>query len=189
MWTAFARSASSSPRSHRSTLRGTTGLAVPWILLLTVEAVASLALYGAAVRRWNDRMAGAIAVALYHLIPLEFRAGATAGAIPVVGQTLSLLALALVVSSRVRLDGTVATLGLAALLTAAFVSEHGNVRRALPGRRARRHCCFWLAAAAHSARRAYRYCSPQPAPVRYSSSCITRSATARWATLSAGNLR
>jgi hypothetical protein len=93
------------------------------IVVLSVDALAALALYFMAARRWNDRTAGAFAVALYHLIPLGFRVITVGNLTNAFAQSLAIVALALIASSRVRLDALVATALLTGVLTAAFVSH------------------------------------------------------------------
>ncbi|CAN5491622.1 hypothetical protein BH23ACI1_BH23ACI1_14130 [soil metagenome] len=103
--------------------RGASDMALLRIVVLSVDTLAALALYFMAARRWNDRTAGAIAVALYHLIPLEFRVITVGNLTNAFAQSLSIVALALMVSSRVRLDALVGTALLTGVLTAAFASH------------------------------------------------------------------
>lgn len=103
--------------------RGAADMALLRTIVLSADTVAALALYLMAVRRWDDRTAGAVAVALYHLIPLEFRVITVGNLTNAFAQSVSLVALALMVSSRVRLDRVGPAALLALVLTAAFVSH------------------------------------------------------------------
>ena len=109
--------------------RGAGDLALLRIVCASADAVAGLLLYPLVVRNWDRRLAAAIAVAIYHLMPLNFGVLATGQheqrLCPVRGRR------------RVRDDGVaVGTAGalagggrclLVALLAAAFLSHTGTL--------------------------------------------------------------
>ncbi len=93
------------------------------IIVLSVDAIAAVLLYPAVARAWSNRVAAAIAVALYHLIPLEFGVVTTGNLTNAFAQSLAVMALAAISAPSVRIarPGSVAI--LAALLAAAFMSH------------------------------------------------------------------
>jgi hypothetical protein len=103
--------------------RGVSDMALLRTIVASVDALAALALYYVAARRWNGRMAGAVAVALYHLIPLQFSAMTTGNLTNAFAQSVSLGALALMVSTRVSRARPAWVAALTLVLTAAFVSH------------------------------------------------------------------
>lgn len=72
------------------------------IIVVAADAVAGLALYYMVVRAWGDRLAGAGAVVLYHVVPLSFAAEATANLTNAFGQSVAMLAMACVTSPVLR---------------------------------------------------------------------------------------
>jgi hypothetical protein len=96
-------------------------------LLRTVTAVADTVagalLYLIISRASGDRLAGAMAVALYHLVPIGFNVQTTGNLTNVFGQSLFLVALTLVVAAPLSPVRT-STVGLlAAALAAAFMAH------------------------------------------------------------------
>lgn len=103
--------------------RGAADMALLRIAGLAVDAAAGASLYLAVRRGWPGPWGAAAAVALYQLIPLEFRIFTVGNLTNAFAQSLAVLALALICSARFdRLAGRETTL-LAALLTAAFLSH------------------------------------------------------------------
>ncbi len=93
------------------------------IIAATVDTGAGILLYYVLIRAWGDRLAGAVAVALYHLIPLDFRVLAIANLTNAFGQSLSVFALASVTLGAPRHQTLVRRLGAVALVTTAFLSH------------------------------------------------------------------
>ena len=93
------------------------------IITTVADTIAGVLVYRMVAHSWNDRLAGAMAVALYHLVPLSFRILTVGNLTNAFAQSLSVGALALVATStlRVPLSGTAAA--LAFVLTAAFLSH------------------------------------------------------------------
>jgi hypothetical protein len=79
-----------------------------------------------AVGMRGDRLAGALAVALYHLIPLGFEVIATGNLTNAFAQSISVSALALMASPTLRLEHRAAVAGLTVALAAAFLSHTGS---------------------------------------------------------------
>ena len=91
--------------------------------MCAANALAGLLLYGMAVRVRGDRLAGALAVAMFHLIPLGFEVIAVGNLTNAFAQSLSVGALALMASARVRLERPASVACLAAALAVAFLSH------------------------------------------------------------------
>jgi hypothetical protein len=98
--------------------RGDADMTLLRTIVTVADALAGLLLYGMAVRVRGDRLAGAIAVALYHLIPLGFGVIVTGNLTNAFAQSLSVGALALVASGIVRFENR----GALVLLTVAMLS-------------------------------------------------------------------
>jgi hypothetical protein len=109
-----------------SPLAGFVRRAADMTLLRTVvcaaDALAGLLLYAMAVRIRGDRLAGAIAVALYHLVPLGFGVVATGNLTNAFAQSLCVAALAIMAGSGLRNDAPRVAL-LTLVLLAAFLSH------------------------------------------------------------------
>ncbi|HEY3885617.1 MAG TPA: hypothetical protein VGL62_10445, partial [Vicinamibacterales bacterium] len=103
--------------------RGAGDVALLRIVTSSVDAVAALLLYRAIVIAWSDRLAGAAAVALYHLIPLEFAVFTTANLTNAFAQSVSVAALWLMASPRMRLQHAGAAAALMFVLLAAYLSH------------------------------------------------------------------
>jgi hypothetical protein len=97
------------------------------VLLRTVtaaaDAAAALLLYTVVAGVWRNRLAGAIAVAIYHLLPLQFAVLTTGNLTNAFAQTLAIVALAAIGSGRVRLDRRGSIAGLTLIVTAAYLSH------------------------------------------------------------------
>jgi hypothetical protein len=105
--------------------RGVADMTLLRTIVCAADAFAGLLLYGMAVRVRGDRLAGALAVGLYHVIPLGFLVVVTGNLTNAFAQSVSVGALALMASPAVRLEHRAAMLGLAATLAAAFLSHTG----------------------------------------------------------------
>ena len=103
--------------------RGVADMTVLRTIVCAANALAGLLLYGMAVRVRGDRLAGALAVAMFHLIPLGFEVIAVGNLTNAFAQSLSVGALALMASIWVRLERPASVACLAAALAAAFLSH------------------------------------------------------------------
>jgi hypothetical protein len=103
--------------------RGASDMALLRIVTTSADAVVATLLYGAMVRARSDRLAGACAVAIYHLVPLDFGVLSVGNLTNAFAQSVSVLALVLMTSASLRLDRPIVTILFAAVLTAAFLSH------------------------------------------------------------------
>jgi hypothetical protein len=103
--------------------RGAADMTLLRVIVLAADAAAGILLYVMIVRAWGDRRAAAIAVALYHFIPLDFRIVTTGNLTNAFAQSLSVVALAMLTAPQVRLQGWIATGVLTVVLAAAFMSH------------------------------------------------------------------
>ncbi len=106
--------------------RGVADMTVLRTIVCAADALAGLLLYGMASRMRGDRLAGALAVALYHLIPLGFGVMVAGNQTNAFAQSLSVAALALIASAAVRWEHRAAVVGLTVVLAAAFLSHTGT---------------------------------------------------------------
>jgi hypothetical protein len=95
-------------------------------IVCAADALAGLLLYSMASRMRGDRLAGALAVALYHLIPLGFGVMVAGNQTNAFAQSLTVAALALIASAAVRWEHRAAVVGLTVVLAAAFLSHTGT---------------------------------------------------------------
>jgi hypothetical protein len=93
------------------------------VVTTVADICAGLLLYFIAARVWHDRLAAAIAVAIYHLIPLSFRIVTVGNLTNAFAESLTVGALVLITAPAVRSPYVGATLLLTAVLTAAFLSH------------------------------------------------------------------
>jgi hypothetical protein len=103
--------------------RGPADMTLLRIVVCAADALAGLLLYNMAVRLRGDRLAGALAVALYYLIPLGFGVVVAGNLTNAFAQSLSVAALALMANSALRLERPTIVAVLAAVLSAAFLSH------------------------------------------------------------------
>lgn len=103
--------------------RGAADMALLRVVVVAVDAAAALLLYRVIVHAWNDRLAGAMAVALYTLAPLDFSVITTGNLTNAFAQSLAVGAFVLMVSRGVRREHCAATGLLAASLAAAYLSH------------------------------------------------------------------
>ena len=100
--------------------RGAADMALLRTITCTVDAVAGLFLYWIVVRAWGNRLAAAMAVAVYHLVPVDFSVLTTGNLTNAFAQSLAVGALGLTGAGKTR-PGTTAALAL--VLAAAFLSH------------------------------------------------------------------
>jgi hypothetical protein len=103
--------------------RGTADMALLRIIATTADAAAALLLYGAIARDRGDRLAGACAVAIYHLLPLDFGVLRVGNLTNAFAQSVSVLGLAVMASPSLRLERPTVAASFAIVLTAAFLSH------------------------------------------------------------------
>lgn len=105
--------------------RGAADMALLRIVCASADAAAGLLLYPIVVRNWGNRLAGAMAVATYHLIPLSFGVLVTGNMTNSFAQSAAVAALAIMAwpaLERWRAAGL-----LAAALLVAFLSHTGTL--------------------------------------------------------------
>ena len=93
------------------------------IFVAVTDGVAGAFLYLMIVRSWGDRLAAAVSVALYHLIPLGFGVARTGNLTNAFAQSLAVVALVMISNPSLRSERRLLVAGLAALLSAAFMSH------------------------------------------------------------------
>ena len=93
------------------------------IITAAADTVAGLLLYGLVSRGWNDRLAGAISVALYHLTPLSFGILTVGNLTNAFAESLAVGALAVLASPALRIPRSGMAAALTLILTAAFLSH------------------------------------------------------------------
>ena len=93
------------------------------IVTASADAVAALLLYSAIVGTRGDRLAGACAVAIYHLLPLDFGVLAVGNLTNAFGQSVSVGALAMMASPALRVERRWLVAAFTAIVTAAFLSH------------------------------------------------------------------
>lgn len=97
-----------------------------WLLrsvTASADAVAAVLLYVMIVRTWGDRLAGAIAVALYHLMPIAFAVQGAANLTNSFGQSLTVAAMAAITATAFRLSNPGWLIAVIALVFVAFLSH------------------------------------------------------------------
>jgi hypothetical protein len=99
--------------------RGASDMALLRVITCAVDAIAGLLLYAVVVKAWGNRLAAAMAVAIYHLIPLDFDVLTTGNLTNAFAQSVAVGALALVASGT----GKTATGLLGLALAVAFMSH------------------------------------------------------------------
>jgi hypothetical protein len=103
--------------------RGDADMALLRVVVLGIDAAAALFLYTIIVRAGGDRIAGAIAVAVYHVLPLDFGIVATGNLTNAFAQSLSVFVLAIVAAGWVRWERPWSVGLLTAVVSAAFLSH------------------------------------------------------------------
>ena len=103
--------------------RGVADMTLLRIIVCIADAVAGLLLYSVAVRIRGDRLAGAIAVALYQLIPLGFGVMAVGNLTNAFAQSLGVGAFALMTTPALRWEHRGLVALLIVVLLASFLSH------------------------------------------------------------------
>ncbi len=103
--------------------RDTGDMSLLRIYVVALDAAAASLLYLMIARGWGDRLAGALAVALYHLTPLDFMIATVGNLTNAFAESLAVLALVLIADPGLRLEHRWRTIVLAAVLAAAFTSH------------------------------------------------------------------
>ncbi len=103
--------------------RGASDMTLLRAIVCAADALAALLLYNMAVRLRGDRLAGALTVALYHLIPLGFGVIVAGNLTNAFAQSLSVVALAVMASPGLRSERRLLVAGLTVVLAAAFLSH------------------------------------------------------------------
>ena len=103
--------------------RGLSDMTLLRTIVCATDALCGLLLYNMAVRIKGDRLAGALAVALYHLIPLGFGVVVAGNLTNAFAQSISVAALALMAAPMVRVQQPAAIAILTITLAAAFLSH------------------------------------------------------------------
>lgn len=93
------------------------------IFVALFDAAAAALLYLMIVRAWGDRLAGALAVALYHLAPLDLEIATVGNLTNAFAQSLAVFALVVIADPGLRLERRLYVAALAALLGAAYMSH------------------------------------------------------------------
>ena len=93
------------------------------IVTTVADAAAGLVLYAVAARAWRDRLAGAVAVALYHLVPLGFRIVTVGNLTNAFAEAVAVGALGILCAPWLQRAASPAAALLTAVLAAAFLSH------------------------------------------------------------------
>ena len=107
--------------------RGAGDMALLRIITCSADAAAGLLLYAVVVKAWGHRLAAAMAVAIYHLIPIDLAVLTTGNLTNAFAQSTAVGALALMADEDVRLERWGATGSLAVVLVAAYLSHTGTL--------------------------------------------------------------
>ncbi len=107
--------------------RGAPDMALLRIVATAVDCAFGLLLYWVVVRNWGVRLGGAMAVAIYHLIPLNFDVLTTGNLTNAFAQSVAIGGLAVMAAPALSSSVARMTCVLAALLAAAFMSHTGTV--------------------------------------------------------------
>jgi hypothetical protein len=93
------------------------------IVVSASEAVAGLLLYWAVVRQWRDGLAGAMAVVLFHLMPVSYWVIGNANLTNAFGQQAALATMALAIGWQFQARMWLQVLALGAVAATAFLSH------------------------------------------------------------------
>jgi hypothetical protein len=107
----------------RMVRRGASDMTLLRSIVCSADALAGLLLYSMTIRLRGDRLSGALAVALYHLIPLGFAVIVTGNLTNAFAQSVMVAALALIALGSLRLEQRWMVVLLTTALTAAFLSH------------------------------------------------------------------
>lgn len=106
--------------------RGAADMALLRIVCASADAGAGLLMYTLVVRNWNNRLAGAMTVAIYHLIPLSFSVLTTGNMSNAFAQSAAIAALVVMAWPFTTWRWRPALI-LCAVLLAAFLSHTGTL--------------------------------------------------------------
>ncbi len=107
----------------RMVRRGASDMTLLRVIVCSADALVGLLLYSMTIRVRGDRLSGALAVALYHLIPLGFAVIVTGNLTNAFAQSVTVAALALIAAASLRLEQRWMVALLTVALTAAFLSH------------------------------------------------------------------
>jgi hypothetical protein len=96
------------------------------LFVTTVDAIMGALLYLVVVRGWGDRLAAAVAAAVYQLLPLNFQIIAAGNLTNAFAQSLAVAAFAVICASWLRLGRIASVALLTCVLAAAFLSHTGT---------------------------------------------------------------
>ncbi len=103
--------------------RGLADMALLRIIVCSVDALAGVLLYSVIVRARGDRLAAAMAVGLYQLVPLDFGVVTAGNMTNAFAQSLSVIALVALTTRFLRWEHRGAVILSSALFAAAFMSH------------------------------------------------------------------
>lgn len=98
-------------------------VALLWIIVVAMDAVAAALLYFVVVRYWNDRLAGAMTVALFSLVPLSYWVLGFANLTNAFGQSVAVMAVAAATAWRLQRRDVWQLLALSLLIACALLSH------------------------------------------------------------------
>ena len=107
--------------------RGIADMALLRIVTTSADCAFGLLLYWVVVRNWENRLAGAMAVAIYHLMPLDFAVLTTGNLTNAFAQSIAIGALAVMAAPALSIQIARMTVLLTAVMTAAFLSHTSTV--------------------------------------------------------------
>ena len=107
--------------------RGAQDVVLLRIVTASVSAIAGLLLYPVTAAVWRNRLAAAMAVAIYHLMPITFAVLTTGNLTNAFAQSVAVMAFALMGTGRVRPRHARPMLLLTLLLSAAYLSHTSTI--------------------------------------------------------------
>ena len=107
--------------------RGASDMALLRVVATAVDVVAGLMLYRIVETAWSNRLAAAMAVAIYHLIPVELGVLTTGNLTNAFAQSVAVLALALMSAAPVVTKPWPLAIALTIALAAAYLSHTGTL--------------------------------------------------------------
>jgi len=93
------------------------------VVVTIADVLAGVVIYLMVARAWNDRLAGAVAMVTYHLLPLGAKTMEWGNLTNAFGQTLFVMTAAMLASNRLRVGSWRRTWTLTAIMTAAFLAH------------------------------------------------------------------
>lgn len=103
--------------------RGASDMTLLRVVVCSADAVAAVLLYRAVVQAWGDRLAAAIAIALYQLLPIGFGVISTGNLTNAFAQSVAVAALVVMSAAALRLERPAPLAALTVLLSAAYLSH------------------------------------------------------------------